>query len=538
MTTAIFNKDNSNWTTAESVWQWDYGQMLRIQGLDLPQTVEVHFSKTEESGDSVTRIGVTKDGVTDVRIPDSALEVPGNIYAFVYQRVDNAGETEYEIMIPLKARPKPEVPGGTEEGNMFEEVLETVNKAAEDAKQSETNALQHATDAQDAAYRAENSAQDALEHKNAAETAAAEAKKMETAVQQAGAEIAQMKEDVVQKSAEVSADAQTVAEDREATEQYAAQTEENAKKTEMDARQTAQDRETVQQATEGFAGAARKAVQEITDTGTAQTAAVNSAGVSQIAAIDSAGSVQLQNVRTAGAEETEKVQQAAAEIVADREQIQQNKKDAAALKEDLTGKLDKQQGVENAGKALVIGEDGNVVPGEVQSGGGATEKFTGMEKLAGGTISIGTQANTVVDTGISMTEFKKWKRVIFLLRSAKTNGNLSIGFGFVNNSGITNISANINIIYEKIDEYFYKIKVSGTNTAAYASPKLGKIDQYTKTLWNNGVLAVPDSMYTELYMDIRSSVNAEAFEDTSTHHIKLWQEIASDISWEMWGITK
>lgn len=33
-------------------------------------------------------------------------------------------------------------------------------------------------------------------------------------------------------------------------------------------------------------------------------------------------------------------------------------------------KLDKQQGIENKGKALVIGEDGNVVPGEVASGGG------------------------------------------------------------------------------------------------------------------------------------------------------------------------
>ena len=33
-------------------------------------------------------------------------------------------------------------------------------------------------------------------------------------------------------------------------------------------------------------------------------------------------------------------------------------------------KLNKQQGIENKGKVLVIGEDGNVVPGEVQSGGG------------------------------------------------------------------------------------------------------------------------------------------------------------------------
>lgn len=38
----------------------------------------------------------------------------------------------------------------------------------------------------------------------------------------------------------------------------------------------------------------------------------------------------------------------------------------------LDGKLDKNQGADNAGKALVIGDDGNVVPGEAQ-GGGSTE---------------------------------------------------------------------------------------------------------------------------------------------------------------------
>lgn len=45
-----------------------------------------------------------------------------------------------------------------------------------------------------------------------------------------------------------------------------------------------------------------------------------------------------------------------------------------SIPEDFTTqmetKLDKQQGIENKGKVLVIGEDGNVVPGEVQSGGG------------------------------------------------------------------------------------------------------------------------------------------------------------------------
>ena len=39
------------------------------------------------------------------------------------------------------------------------------------------------------------------------------------------------------------------------------------------------------------------------------------------------------------------------------------------LKENISTKLDKQQSIENAGKVLMVGEDGNVVPGKVQSGG-------------------------------------------------------------------------------------------------------------------------------------------------------------------------
>lgn len=43
----------------------------------------------------------------------------------------------------------------------------------------------------------------------------------------------------------------------------------------------------------------------------------------------------------------------------------------------MATKLDKQQGVENSGKVLVIGEDGNIIPGEVQSSGtGNTEQIT------------------------------------------------------------------------------------------------------------------------------------------------------------------
>lgn len=59
----------------EELDQYDYGQILRIQGLNLPQAVEIHFALQKTGGTSKTRIGITKDGVTDVPIPDSMLEM-------------------------------------------------------------------------------------------------------------------------------------------------------------------------------------------------------------------------------------------------------------------------------------------------------------------------------------------------------------------------------------------------------------------------------------------------------------------------------
>lgn len=62
MITAIFNPDSSM-ANAYGLWQWDYGQILRIQGLHLPSMVEIHFSLQETGGTAVMRVGVTKDGV-------------------------------------------------------------------------------------------------------------------------------------------------------------------------------------------------------------------------------------------------------------------------------------------------------------------------------------------------------------------------------------------------------------------------------------------------------------------------------------------
>lgn len=135
--TVVLKKDDISY--ADEAYQWNYGQILRIQGGNLPKVVEVHFSLEETSGTSVTRIGTTVDGVTEVPIPDSHLENNNcskdyTIYAYIYLEDGTAGRTEYEIAIPVKARTKPEVPGTPEEPELFRETVKAVNDAADRAE--------------------------------------------------------------------------------------------------------------------------------------------------------------------------------------------------------------------------------------------------------------------------------------------------------------------------------------------------------------------------------------------------------------------
>ena len=89
--------------TANPLWQYDYGQVLVIRGLNLPDLYEVHFGQSK-TGNAVTVIG-TEDGVD---IPDSYLETAGEFYAWIYLHTgENDGETEYQIKIPVKERAKP-----------------------------------------------------------------------------------------------------------------------------------------------------------------------------------------------------------------------------------------------------------------------------------------------------------------------------------------------------------------------------------------------------------------------------------------------
>ena len=136
--TAVYEPP-SNTPKVYGLDQYDYVQVLRIQNLQLPMAVEIHFALQERGGDAITRIGTTRDGVTEVMIPDSMLENNRtandyDIYAWVFLTDESAGKTEYKISMRVKSRPRPEVPGTPEEPELFREAVAAVNVAADRAE--------------------------------------------------------------------------------------------------------------------------------------------------------------------------------------------------------------------------------------------------------------------------------------------------------------------------------------------------------------------------------------------------------------------
>lgn len=144
--TQVVFKDGMKEAYGYGLWQWNYGQVLRIQGLSLPTAAEIHFSLQERNGESVTRIGITKDGVTDVVIPDSMLENEGvygseyNLYVFVYLTDEESGRTEYKMTLEVKTRPKPEAFDTPEDAELFREAIAAVNECAERAEVAQSGA--------------------------------------------------------------------------------------------------------------------------------------------------------------------------------------------------------------------------------------------------------------------------------------------------------------------------------------------------------------------------------------------------------------
>lgn len=149
----IKSQDKTAFT--RSVWQYDYGQILQITGVELPPAVEVQFALAEKSGETITRVANTVDGVTEVQIPNELLKRDGCmgdyfIYAFIFVSNKDSGNTKYEIQITVKKRPKPEEPTDEpeQEENLFHATVVAVNASADRAETAEKNAKESAEKAE------------------------------------------------------------------------------------------------------------------------------------------------------------------------------------------------------------------------------------------------------------------------------------------------------------------------------------------------------------------------------------------------------
>lgn len=130
MIIARFCSDGQYYKTVYGLSQWDYGQVLQVYGLQLPDQTEVHLA--EEFGSlSFTVSGRMENGSTNVKIPDVLLQSGKNIIAYIYVCDEEQGETLRTILMPVKKRAKPENYGGSSLTPM-QEILEELRGRADD----------------------------------------------------------------------------------------------------------------------------------------------------------------------------------------------------------------------------------------------------------------------------------------------------------------------------------------------------------------------------------------------------------------------
>ena len=403
MNNIVSVKLDSRYASTLGVWQYDYGQVLRITGPELPPAVEVQFSLAEKSGETLSRVGTTVDGVTEVKIPDELLTHSATsdyrIYAYIYLTDETSGNTKYEITIPVRVRSKPTSPAEDPETDpdLFRETVVAVNASAERAKMAEQNARASATEAGKYAASASESAVTAEKTKEDALRKVGEKKRE-------AIEAIQNQEETSVGKITTHADGEIQRIQNQATDSKAGPeqtiTNADASKKELEhSIETAGTSKTALDKSVKLAGTAKTELDtSIREAGTAKTALDEStetagtvqetlsATVNQAVALDTSlgeeietgtqlktdlvasGEKAVQDIQTAGSEQLGKMQAVAEAFTADREQVATNKEDIGSLKEDIGNKAPAI--IKKAsGKTIIINDSSNL-PIKILSGTG------------------------------------------------------------------------------------------------------------------------------------------------------------------------
>lgn len=299
----------------KDIWQWNYGQILRIDGLNLPEAVEVHFSLDETGGEAKRRIGVTKEGVTDVRIPDFIVEADRSTnytaYAFIYVADREYGNTVKKIAMEITSRPRPEAFIKPCEKELFDDAIEATRESLAGSREAAelSEAWAHGRD--DYPDRVEDNAK----------YYADQAKELRLQTGEDKSSVEEMKRSVEESRMQVEKnlnDTKALKNQAQTSAENAALSERAAKTAEAAAREARAGAERAENSAEQYAGDAldrkneidqkvtefnatkESVVKAVNDAGTAQKKAVEDAGAANVNAINLAGSTKVSEVNQSG----------------------------------------------------------------------------------------------------------------------------------------------------------------------------------------------------------------------------------------------
>lgn len=360
----------------QKLWQYDYGQVLRIAGKEFPKVTEVQFSLQQSGGHTLDRIGTSNNGLLTVQIPNELLQNKGTtsdytIYAFVYLSGDGYGNTKYMIQLPVESRPEPTDPSEdpTIDPSIFKDAINSVNASAERAEAAEKSAKESANKAKEYADSAGKSKGDVE-------------KARDNAISAIGIEKESALRGIESKTVESlqKIQSQTEASQNSIKQSIADATE---KKTELDG--------AISNATDAK-GNLDKAVQSAGNAKTELDTSIGKAGEAKTAldsSIRSAGEKQLAldaTVEQANEVDTSLKEQigSAEQIQANVEQIAKNKADISSLNEDIVDLQDKKITkfyASNQGEKHLVDSDNGKIQDMVIYGMSKQESTTGANLI-------------------------------------------------------------------------------------------------------------------------------------------------------------
>ena len=125
--------------TVDGLWQYDYGQRLQINGLNLPDAFEVHlFWKGLEEAKVVT--GYTENNKFYVDIPNESLKQRQAITVYIYLSTPETGKTVNTVMMFVNKRPEPEGFEIPEDIDLFHHTLAAVGEYTRQTKEASNEA--------------------------------------------------------------------------------------------------------------------------------------------------------------------------------------------------------------------------------------------------------------------------------------------------------------------------------------------------------------------------------------------------------------